>query len=469
MNRGVDRSVLHQLLGPERCREDPATCLAYGYDNSRRTSQPEVVVFPETIEEICCIIEWAACNRVAVVPRGFGSNTTGASVPVTGGLVMSTERMTRILDFEPRDRLIVAQAGVTNEAIQKTATRERLFWPPDPSSASYSTVGGNIGTNAGGPHAVRYGTTRDNVLGLVAVDGQGRVFRTGVKTTKSAIGYDLTRLIVGSEGTLAIVAEATLKLVPRPAERLTYRTLYTSPEAATGSLIELLNQPIPPSAIEFMDQIAIDLIRDRVPGLPKGAQALLLTEIESDRPLETADRARLEGCLSQSGLLDLDVAESPEAATLLWMARKSLSPALRHLGSGKINEDIVVPTSRLPELLRGLARLGAEHETTIVTFGHAGNGNLHVNLIFDEQEAAATLRANQALESVFRLVLQLEGTLSGEHGIGLSKRPFMPWQVDESSLFLMRGIKKVFDPTGILNPGKLLPDPPDFPHLNPVK
>ncbi len=469
MNSGVDRSALRLLLGPERCREDPASCLAYGYDNSRRTSQPEAVVFPETIEEIRCIIEWAACHRVPVVPRGLGSNTTGASIPVAGGLVMSTERMNRILEFEPRDRLIIAQAGVTNETIQKTAAREGLFWPPDPSSAPYSTVGGNIGTNAGGPHAVRYGTTRDHVLGLVAIDGRGHVFRTGVKTTKSAIGYDLTRLIVGSEGTLAIVAEATLKLVPRPTERLTYRAFYASPEAATESLIGLLNQPIPPSAIEFMDKIAIDLIRDRVPGLPKGAQALLLAEIESDRPFENADRVRLERCLSQHGPLDLDVAESLEAAAPLWLARKSLSPALRRVGSGKINEDIVVPTSRLPELLSGLTRLGAEHETTIVTFGHAGNGNLHVNLIFDEEDIAATQRAHQALEGVFRLVLRLDGALSGEHGIGVSKRPFMLWQLDEVSLSLMREIKKVFDPIGLLNPGKLLPDLPDFPNSNPVK
>jgi D-lactate dehydrogenase len=469
MNREADRSVLRDLLGPERCREDPAACLAYGYDNSRRSARPEAVVFPETLEEIRCILEWAARDRVAVVPRGLGSNTTGASVPVAGGLVLSTERMNRILEFEPRDRLIVAQAGVTNEMIQKTAAREGLFWPPDPSSAPYSTVGGNIGTNAGGPHAVRYGTTRDHVLGLVGVDGRGRSFRSGVKTTKSAIGYDLTRLIVGSEGTLAIVAEATLRLVPRPTACLTYRALYSSLESATESVITLLKQPIPPSAIEFMDQTAIDLIRDSVPGLPKGARALLLVEIESDRPFESTDRARLERVLGQLGLLDLDLAENPEAAAPLWLVRKSLSPALRRLGSGKINEDVVVPTSRLPELLLGLTALSAEYETALVTFGHAGNGNLHVNLIFDADDATAALRANQALEAVFRLVLRLEGALSGEHGIGLSKRTFMPWQVDEPTLTLMREIKGVFDPMGILNPGKLLPDLPDFPYANPVK
>jgi D-lactate dehydrogenase len=469
MNRGTDRSALRALLGPERCREDPATCLAYGYDNSRRTARPDAVVFPESIEEIQAIVEWAARHRAAVVPRGLGSNTTGASVPVAGGLVVSTERMNRILEFLPRDRLIVAQSGVTNEAIQKTAGREGLFWPPDPSSAPYSTLGGNIGTNAGGPHAVRYGTTRDHVLGLAAVDGRGRCFRTGVRTTKSAIGYDLTRLIVGSEGTLAIVAEATLRLVPRPTECLTYRVLYRSPEEATESLIALLNQPIPPSAIEFMDGAAIGLIRESIPGLPTGAQALLLVEIESDRPLERTARARLEQCLAHAGLMDLVVAESPEDAGPLWLARKSLSPALRRLGSGKINEDVVVPTTRLPQFLGELTALGTEHETAIVTFGHAGNGNLHVNLVFDADDAAATERARLAREAVFRLVLRLDGVISGEHGIGLSKRAFMLWQLDATSLTLMQEIKRVFDPLGLLNPGKLLPDPTDLPNSNPVK
>jgi D-lactate dehydrogenase len=449
--------VLRSVLGETRCRTDPATTLAYSYDNSRLHHRPDAVVFPEATGEVEAIVACAAKDRIPLVARGLGSNTTGASVPVEGGVVLSTERMRAILEFAPDDRLIVTEPGALNTDVQHTARTRGLFWPPDPSSASHSTVGGNIATNAGGPRAVRYGTTRDHVLGLVAVDGRGRAFRCGVRTPKSSVGYDLTRLLVGSEGTLAVITEATLHLVPCASDSLTYRAVYRSYEEATRAISAILNQPLPPSAIEFLDERALQLIRSEIPGIPEAGRALLLIELEQNRPFTPHETALFEALLSREGLIDLERADEETAREGLWLARKSLSPALRRLAPGKINEDVVVPLSRLPALVDAVFAIGSRQKTEVVTFGHAGSGNLHVNLLFDPADPAADARARSALSEVFEAVLGLDGAISGEHGIGLSKRPFMAAGLDPVTLDLMRDLKTLFDPSGILNPGKLLP------------
>ena len=437
---------------------DPGERLAYAYDNSRRESLPDAVALPVTREQVQALVRACFAQRVPVTGRGRGTNTTGASVPVHGGVVVSFERMNRILDIRPGDRCALVEPGVLNGELQSALQAHGLFWPPDPTSAAFSTVGGNLACNAGGPRAVKYGASRDNVLALTAVTGTGELIHCGTATTKGSTGYDLQRLLVGSEGTLALIVEATLKLTPLPSQRRVVRALYRDVASAAQAVARLMAQPVTPSMLEFMDDDCVRLARD-VGGadLPPDAGALLM--IEADGDAETLPHAveALMRAAEGDGLVSLDDAADDVSRDRLWSARKALSPALRTLAPGKINEDVVVPVSRIPQLVGGVRSLAEEFALAIVSFGHAGNGNLHVNILYDPADPAQLERAQAALARVFALTLSLGGTLSGEHGIGLAKRDFMPQAIDPATLLLMRQIKAAFDPAGILNPGKLLP------------
>jgi D-lactate dehydrogenase len=449
--------TLADALG-DGLRTDTGERLTYGYDNSKRQAMPDAVALPTTIEQVVAIVRACRAHRVPVIARGRGTNTTGASVPVEGGVVVSLERMHRILDIRPGDRCAVVQPGVLNGELQRALKPHGLFWPPDPTSADFSSIGGNLACNAGGPRAVKYGASRDNVLALVAVTGTGEVIRCGSATTKGATGYDLQRLLVGSEGTLALIVEATLRLTPLPAARRAIRALYRDVDAAAAAVARLMAQPVTPSMLEFMDGDAVRLARD-VGGadLPQDVGALLMIEADGDaHTLPHAVDALLVAARGD-GCLDAEPAADDAARERLWAARKALSPALRSLAPGKINEDVVAPVSRIPDLVAGVQRLSRTHALPIVCFGHAGNGNLHVNLMYDPADADQSARAQAAMADVFALALSLGGTLSGEHGIGLAKRDFMPQAIDAPTLALMRQVKAVFDPDGILNPGKLLP------------
>jgi len=454
----LDRE-LAALLGAGRgWLTDPGERLAYAYDNSRREALPDAVALPTAREQVQTLVRTCYEHRVPVIARGRGTNTTGASVPVRGGVVVSFERMTRILEVRPGDRCAVVEPGVLNGDLQAALQPHGLFWPPDPTSAAFSTVGGNLACNAGGPRAVKYGASRDNVLALTAVTGTGELIHCGTATTKGATGYDLQRLLIGSEGTLALIVEATLRLTPLPPQRRVVRALYRDVAAAAQAVARLMAQPVTPSMLEFMDGDCVRLARD-IGGaeLPPDAGALLM--IEADGDVETLPHAveALMRAAEGDGLVSLDDAADEAAREKLWSARKALSPALRTLAPGKINEDVVVPVSRIPQLVDGVRALAAEFALPIVSFGHAGNGNLHVNILFDPGDAAQNQRAHAALARVFALTLSLGGTLSGEHGIGLAKREFMPQAIDPATLALMRQLKAVFDPAGILNPDKLLP------------
>lgn len=437
---------------------DPSERLAYAYDNSRRQALPDAVALPTSREQVLALMRVCRTHRVPVVARGRGTNTTGASVPIAGGIVVSFERMNRILDVRPGDRCAVVEPGVLNGDLQTALQARGLFWPPDPTSAAFSTVGGNLACNAGGPRAVKYGASRDNVLALTAVTGAGELIHCGTATTKGSTGYDLHRLLIGSEGTLALIVEASLQLTPAPTARRALRAIYRDVSSAAQAVARLMAQPVTPSMLEFMDAQAVRLARD-VGGadLPPDAGALLM--IEADGDAETLPHAieALMRAAEGDGLVALDDAADDIAREKLWAARKVLSPALRTLTAGKINEDVVVPVSRIPKLVDGVQALSREFALPIVCFGHAGNGNLHVNLLFDPADSAQSERATAALARVFALTLSLGGTLSGEHGIGLAKRDFMPQVVTPPTLALMRQLKAVFDPDGILNPGKLLP------------
>ncbi|KGM53829.1 dimethylmenaquinone methyltransferase [Lysobacter daejeonensis GH1-9] len=448
---------LHALLG-DAWLTDASERLAYAFDNSRREALPDAVALPTTREQVVALVRACRAHRVPLVARGRGTNTTGATVPISGGVVVSFERMNRIVDIRPGDRCAVVEPGVLNGDLQAALQPHGLFWPPDPTSAVFSTVGGNLACNAGGPRAVKYGASRDNVLALTAVTGAGELIECGTATTKGATGYDLHRLLVGSEGTLALIVEASLRLTPAPATRRALRAIYRDVSSAALAVARLMAQPVTPSMLEFMDAHAVRLARD-VGGadLPADAGALLMIEADGDADTLPHDIEALARAAEGDGLVSLDDAADEAARAKLWTARKALSPALRTLAPGKINEDVVVPVSRIPALVDGVQALAREFNLPIVCFGHAGNGNLHVNLVYDPADGAQAQRARGAMARVFTLAVSLGGTLSGEHGIGLAKRDFMPQAVTPATLAVMRQLKAVFDPDGILNPGKLLP------------
>ncbi|MDP2961890.1 MAG: FAD-linked oxidase C-terminal domain-containing protein, partial [Sulfurimicrobium sp.] len=371
------------------------------------------------------------------------------------GVALSLERMRRIVAVDPANRVLVCEPGVLNQEVQDAARPHGFFWPPDPSSAPYCSVGGNLATCAGGPHAVKYGVTRDHVLGLTAVTGKGEIIKTGCYTTKGVVGYDLTRLLIGSEGTLAIITEATLKLTPLPAAVGGLTAHYRDIASCARAIAAIMAQPALPSALEFLDQASLNLIRGRHPGLlPEETRALLMIEVDGSASEVQAHAEVIRATCANDGLIRAEIVSDLKA---LWAARKALSPLLRDIAPKKINEDVVVPVSRLPELLQGLAELSAKYGVANANFGHAGNGNMHVNLLVNPDDADQMRRAEACLDEVFTLVLRLDGTLSGEHGVGREKMPFVAREIDPVTMQLMRDIQRVFDPHHILNPGKLFP------------
>ena len=449
---------LKAALGAGNVLTDPADRWPYGQDNSRRHAQPDTVAFATTRAQVVETVRLCNEYRVPLVARGRGTNTTGGTVPVRGGLVLSLERMDRILETDAANRVMRVEPGAINQTVQNAAAGHGFFWPPDPTSGAYCSVGGNIAVNAAGPHALKYGTPRENVLGLVAVTGSGDEIHTGTYTTKGVVGYDLTRLIIGSEGTLAIVVEATLKLTPLPQSRRLLQAVYGGVRAAAAAVSRIMAQPVIPCALEFMDASAIEMIRSysQAP-LPRGAGALLMIEVDGPEAGMDAAVAAVSAAARGDGLLDLVVARTAEETAALWATRKALSPALRTIAPNKLNEDVVVPVSRIPDLIDGLELLSQEFGIPIVNFGHAGNGNIHVNLLYDTQDPQQERNALPCLSRVFDLVLALGGTLSGEHGIGLAKRDYINRALDPATLDLMRRIKHQFDPRGILNPDKIFP------------
>ena len=446
---------LHSIFPSDRFYTDPVDCYAYAYDNSRKIFPPDAVLFPLTAEEIQHTV--ALCNhyRIPLIPRGRGTGTAGGSLPELGGIALSLERMLNIISIDPANRVIVAEPGVLNQSIQDVAKPYGFFWPPDPSSAQFSSIGGNIATSAGGPHAVKYGTTREHVLGLKAVTGAGDSITTGCYTTKGVVGYDLTRLLIGSEGTLAVITEATLKLTALPGAVAGITAHFRDLPSCTAAIVNIMALPQSPSALEFLDSGSLNLIRDRYPDmLPTDTNAMLMIEVDGfSNDISAAISAILKACQGD-GLIHANQVNDTAA---LWKARKALSPLLREIAPKKINEDVVVPVTTLPQFLYELTRLSTHYQLHNVNFGHAGNGNIHVNLLINPDDTEETSRAERCLDEIFNLVIRLRGTLSGEHGIGSEKRAFVTKEIDRVTLDLMRNIKQLFDPNNILNPGKLFP------------
>ena len=450
--------AIENILNSDQILTDSADVWSYGYDNSRRHAVPDMVVQPTSHEQVHKIV--SLCNEytVPLTARGRGTGTTGATVPLEAGIVLSTERLNKIIKVDPANRYIVVEPGVTNQQVQDAVKEHGFFWPPDPTSSAYCSVGGNLAYNSAGPRTVKYGTPRENTFGLRAVTGLAEEIRTGVYTSKGVVGYDLTRLLIGSEGTLAIITEATLKLTPLAESKRTMQIIYADIESAAKAVSAIMAQPTIPCALEFIDGNAIDMIREySTVSFPENAGALLMVEVDgAESQLNYSVEDIKKACQSHS-LLEFNVAETKQQVDALWATRKALSPALRTIAPKKINEDVVVPVSNIPTLIHGLEKLSDKYNIPIVNFGHAGNGNIHVNLLFNPDDEVQNKNAHLCLDDVFDLVLKLDGTLSGEHGVGVEKRDFVDREIEPVTLALMKRIKKEFDPKGILNPGKMFP------------
>jgi D-lactate dehydrogenase len=452
-------TAMRNLLGADAVFTEPAECISYGYDNSRRQSQPDMVVFPTRTEQVQAIVQQCNQHHIPLLPRGRGTGTTGATVALQAGVVMSFERMNRIIKVDPDNRAMVVQPGVTNQQVQDAAGEHGFFWAPDPTSAAYCSVGGNLAYNSAGPRAVKYGTCRENTLGLQAITGAGELIHCGVYTTKGVVGYDLTRLIIGSEGTLAIITEATLKLLPKAEHKQTLQATYTTMDAAARAVSRIMAQSVTPCALEFMDENALNMVREYSRAeLPTDAGAMLMIEVDGSASYLADAVDAVRQAAEVDGHIETRVADTEEKIKALWETRKALSPSLRKIAPKKINEDVVVPVSNMAALIRGLNALSEQFHIPIVNFGHAGNGNIHVNLLVNPDDPQQMANAAQCLDQVFDLVLSLNGTLSGEHGVGLEKRDYIYKELSANEIRLMHAIKRQFDPDNILNVGKTLPE-----------
>jgi glycolate oxidase len=450
---------LADIVGATHVSASTVDRITHSFDATQRQCLPDVVVHPSRVEEVSQIVRLANAERIPILPRGAGSGFTGGSLPVRGGIVLVLTRMNRILEIDTDNLIAVVEPGVITGHLQKEVERLGLFYPPDPASKDFSTLGGNIAECAGGPRCVKYGVTRDYVLGLEVVTATGAIIHTGGRTMKNVVGYDLTRLFVGSEGTLGIVTRITLRLLPKPEARKTMLVAFESIDGAAQSVSAIIRGKIIPTTLEFMDGSAIDCVRKATTlDLPLACRAVLIIEVDGDRALLDGQAERILAIIRPLGVLETRIAETAEESEAIWKIRRSVSPSLRNLNPHKFNEDIVVPRSRVPEMIRALEGIASRYGVPIVNFGHAGDGNIHVNVMVDLHQPGMEDKAHQALHEIFRTTVDLGGSISGEHGIGTAKAPYISMELDQATLAAMRAIKEALDPNNIMNPGKIFPE-----------
>ncbi len=420
------------------------------------TKTPQAVIFPTSKEEVRRIVEVLYNEGIPMIPRGAGSCLTGGAVGYRGDeVVISFEKMNKFrIDLD--NATVVAQPGVITYELQRAVEKHGLFYPPDPSSYKFSTIGGNIAENAGGPRCVKYGVTRDYVLGLEGVIKYGETFKFGAPVMKDVAGYDFTKFLVGSEGTLGIITEAILRLIPLPKERRVLLAFFDRLEDVGRAVTKIMTSGVFPSALEFMDRACIKAVNDyKGLGLPEDKVGLLLIEIDGHPIAVQEELVEVENLLKEMGV-DVRVARTKEEEDNLWAARRALGPAISKLGSGKVNEDIVVPRSRLAEYIPAVNRLAEKYGLICAIFGHIGDGNLHVNFMFDKTNPEEVQRVERAVEELFKLTVDFGGSITGEHGVGITKKPFLKLQLGDVGIELVRGVKKLFDPLNLFNPGKLV-------------
>ena len=451
MNKIIDK------LPNLKISTSPEDLVCYGFDASGIEISPSAVVWPDTTEDVVKVMKYAYENNISVVPRGAGTGMTAGAVPSKGAIIISFEKMKRILEIDTENLNVLCEPGVINGRLQRELEWKGLFYPPDPASMNFCTIGGNVAENAGGPRALKYGVTRDYVMEIESVLPNGEIMTTGVKTSKGVVGYDLTRLLTGSEGTLSVFTKIRLKILPLPEEVVTLLAIFNNLEASGDAVAKIISSKIIPRTLEFMDREAIAAIEKFKPvGLPKDAEAILLIELDGHPSAITKEAEKIVDICQQLGA-EIKKAEDEDARNQLWASRRAISPALYQIRPTKINEDIVVPRNMVTEMLKRLRKLSEESGIKIVNFGHAGDGNIHVNIMVDKADNDEYTKGLSLVEQIFKDTLSLGGTISGEHGIGLTKAGYIGMELSRKELEIMEAIKKVFDPKNILNPGKIFP------------
>lgn len=431
------------------------SCVAYARDESEAEGRtPAAVVLAESADDILAALEVARDTGVPVTPRAGGTGRTGGAVPVAGGIVIATHGMNRILEIDRREGLAVVEPGVVLGDLHRAVEAEGLFYPPDPNSVTGCCLGGNVAENAGGPRAFKYGVTRDYVLGVEALLMGGQRLRCGRRTTKGVTGYDVTGLLVGSEGTLALFSQITLRLVPKPEQVMTLLALFSNVHGAARAVTELIARGLVPRCIELLDAGTLDAVRAAGNPIDERAGALLLIEVDGEeRACESQAERVADACGSEA--LEVLVAHGAAQRDKLWSARREMSPAVRRLARYKLSEDVVVPRQRIPALLERVERVAERERVRTLTYGHAGDGNLHVNFLWNDDAELGPV--DRCIGQLFRDTIDLGGTLSGEHGIGVLKAPYLPLEQSPELIALQRDLKRVFDPLGLMNPGKIFP------------
>ena len=454
--------VVHALtavVGADHIRTDAASLEAYGVDALGQGHPPDLVALPANTAQVAAIARFCNEQRMPLVVRGAGTGFTGGAVPTRGGLVLSMERMNRILEIDETNLLAVVEPNVITADLQRAVEKVGLFYPPDPASLEMSSIGGNVAECAGGPRAFKYGTTKRYVLALEAVLPTGEIVESGSKAVKNVVGYDLTQLLVGSEGTLAIITKVTLRLIPRPPARATLLALFADIRAAVDAVSALIQRRVVPAALELIDADSLSAIRDhlRQDVVPPGTGAVLIVESDGMQAAVDEEIDRVAEACRDTGAMRVSLAASEEDRDRLWNVRRLLSGALKATGLLKINHDVVVPRGRVPELFAVIDELREAHQLRIAAFGHAGDGNIHVNLMVDRRDVQQRARAKDAERALFEQVVALEGSISGEHGIGFAKAQYIGLELAPQEIALMKRVKTAFDPNGILNPGKIFP------------
>lgn len=456
MEDGVKRELM-EIVGPERATDRPEDLVAYSFDPHREEHRPDLVLYPLSTEEVSAAMKVAHREEFPVTPRGSGTNLAGETVPIRGGLVLAMSRMDKILQIDGDNRVARVQPGVINFDFQQEVEKHGLMYPPDPSSWKAATMGGNVGSNAGGPRTLKYGVTRDYLLGLTVVLANGDVLKTGGLAIKNVTGYDLTRLICGSEGTLGIVTEIIVRLVPKPKASRTLMGVFPRLEESSNAVAAVIGAGIVPAGVELMDKVVIGAVEaDAKLGLPTDVDAILLIEVDGDPESLDLQVEKIRKILDEHGASDVSIARNAEDAERLWTARRSAVSAMARLRPGTALEDATVPVSKLTTMIRKTLEIAGRHNVQVGVLAHAGDGNLHPLVLFDQRDQDEVRRVEAATEEIFRAALALGGTLSGEHGIGMAKARFLSMELDDVAMSVTRGIKQSLDPKGILNPGKFV-------------
>ena len=447
------------FVGKDNVYSDRAHLIAYSYDATRTRFEPEAVVFPRDEDDVSTILSYCNTHGIVITPRGAGSGFTGGALPTNGGITLGMEKhMNKILEIDLENMVAVVQPGVINMDLQKAAEEVGLMYPPDPASEEYSTLGGNVSENAGGMRAAKYGITKDYVMALRAVRANGDIIRAGKRTIKDVAGYNTAGILIASEGTLAVLTELTLKLIPKPKFTKGYMGIFPSVDDAMNAVFKSLASGANPVAMEFMDALVVQALKEKLGvDLPEDAGALLIGDVDGNVPEEVAFQLEtLEASFNENNAQEFIVANDDAHRNELWYARRNASPSITIFGNKKLNEDISVPRSMLPDALNAIYAIGEKYGFKVPCFGHAGDGNIHVNvMVVDGEDKEELHKGHQAIEEIFQMVVEMGGTLSGEHGIGTSKAPFMGIAFNEMEIQLFKDIKKSFDPNNILNPGKM--------------